>query len=151
MGSRKTSRSLSNVPNPKDVASRERLDLGVVPDTVVVAAATAFLEGALKYGRYNWRIAGVKASVYDAALRRHRKKWWNGENRDPATRVKHLASIIACAGILLDAELVGKLTDDRPPRANITDAIDDATEVCRHLRRLLVDHSPHQYTIEDGE
>jgi hypothetical protein len=105
--------------NPKDIIGSGKLPLGLVPDTLLTEAAIAFLEGASKYGRYNWRIAGVRTSIYREAMQRHMIKWWNGEDRDPKTRVKHLASVIACAGILLDAELCGKLTDDRPPRAPI--------------------------------
>lgn len=122
--------------------------MGSVPDTLIIEASVSFMEGALKYGRYNWRKAGVRSSVYDHALRRHLARWWNGEDRDRKTRVKHLASIIACAGILLDAEACGMLTDDRPPRCNVNKTIADAEAVIRHLKRI----SPRgirQFTIHD--
>lgn len=136
--------------NPKDLIGSKKLMLGLVPDTITAHVALAFLEGALKYGRYNWRIAGVRSSIYNDAMERHRAKWWNGENADPATRVRHLANIIACAGILLDAELCGMLNDDRPPAAPIGDFIDrEACDVAAHLRELFKDHSPKQYTIAD--
>ncbi len=136
--------------NPKDSVGSAKLMLGLVPDTIQAHVALAFLEGALKYGRYNWRIAGVRASIYNDALERHRMKWWNGETRDKTTRVRHLANIIACAGILLDAELCGKLEDDRPPAAPIGDFIDkEAVEISAHLRELFKDHAPKQYTIAD--
>lgn len=110
--------------NPKDAQASNRLPLDLVPDTVEVYAALAFAEGAAKYGAYNWRTAGVRASVYHAALKRHLAKWHNGERADQKTGVPHLASVIACAGILLDAELCGKLTDDRPPPAPLANLID---------------------------
>lgn len=135
--------------NPKDAIGSAKLNVGLVPDTVLVEAATAFAEGALKYGRYNWRIAGVRASVYNDALERHRSKWWNGQDRDVATRVKHLASVIACAGILLDAELSGCLTDDRPPAADLERAIVEAEQVQEHLKVLFRKHKPKQFTIKD--
>ncbi len=134
--------------NPKDIVAQKKLDLGLAPDTIDAEVALAYLEGALKYGRYNWRIAGVSASVYNAALRRHLKRWWNGENRDKATRVKHLASLIACAGIVLDAELCGKLTDDRPPAVDM-DALLNVEEHVEHLQKLFAGHTPKQYTIAD--
>jgi hypothetical protein len=121
----------------------------LVPDTITVEVALAYLEGALKYGRGNWRIAGVRASVYNDALERHRMKWWNGENGDPKTRVKHLASVIACAGILLDAELCGMLNDDRPPAAPIGKLIDSADERVAFLKELFKDHNPNQYRLSD--
>lgn len=137
--------------NPKDAIGSAKLALGLVPDTIKAHVALAFLEGALKYGRYNWRIAGVRASIYHDALERHLMKWWNGETKDPHTRVRHLASIIACAGILLDAELCGKLEDDRPPSAPIGDFIDkEAVETAAHMREVFKDHNPRQFTIADS-
>lgn len=136
--------------NPKDAIGSSKLPLDLVPDTVIAEVALAYLEGALKYGRFNWRIAGVRASIYRAALLRHLAKWWNGEDRDTTTRVKHLASAIACLGIILDAELCGKLTDDRPPSAPIGSLIDASEEVVLHLKELFKNHNPHQYTIKDS-
>lgn len=102
--------------NPKDSAATDRLDLTLFPDTAVAYGALAFTEGDLKYGAYNWRVAGVAASVYVAALRRHVAKWYNGEDFDPDTGVPHLANAIACIAVLIDAGECGCLNDDRPPR-----------------------------------
>jgi dATP/dGTP diphosphohydrolase, N-terminal len=138
--------------NPKDIIGGKKLDMGLVPDTLVVFAAEGFLEGASKYGRYNWRIAGVAASIYHGAIKRHLAKWWNGQNCDKATRVRHLASIISCAGILLDAELCGKFKDDRPPCPDpdaMADLIDQAEAQVAHLKELFKDHHPYQFTIAD--
>jgi hypothetical protein len=117
-----------------------------------MGAATAFLEGALKYGRYNWRVAGVRASIYHAAARRHLAKWWNGQDRDSKTRVHHLDSAIACLGIIRDAELYNKLVDDRPPAPNpdlMAILIDEASEPVAYLKDFFKAFSPHQYTIDD--
>ncbi len=135
--------------NPKDMVGSSKLMMGLVPDTIVAETALAYMEGMLKYGRANWRIAGVRSSIYHDALRRHLAKWWNGENADPKTRVKHLSSIIACAGILLDAELCGELTDDRPPAAPIGDLIDEAEKTMAHLVEMFKDHNPRHYGIDD--
>lgn len=137
--------------NPKDSVGSNKLALELVPDTIEAEVALAFLEGALKYGRYNWRISGVRSSIYYAAMKRHQKKWWNGENADKATRVKHLASVMACAGILLDAELCGKLEDDRPPAVDISKLMDSDEMLAKiaHLKQLFASHSPRHYTIKD--
>ena len=111
--------------NPKEAIGSTKLDLSLVPSTAVAYLATAFTEGALKYGSYNWRVAGVRASTYMSAAGRHQAKWWNGEECDPATKVKHLANAMACLAIVLDAELVGLLNDDRPPKADMAKLIDD--------------------------
>ena len=140
--------------NPKDAIGQTKLDMGLVPDTLVIGAATAFLEGALKYGRFNWRISGVRASVYHAAIRRHLAKWWGGQDHDPDTKVHHLDNAIACLGIIRDAYVYGKLNDDRPPapyRDLTADLIDSKVPVISHLKNLFKDNNPHQYTIIDTE
>lgn len=141
----------TKLTNPKDLIGSDKLPLHLVPDTISIFAATAFLEGALKYGQFNWRIAGVRSSIYISALERHIKKYKNGEDADPKTRVHHLASIIACAGIMLDAELLGKLNDDRPPRAPMSALIDGFEETVVHLKQMFRRHEPYHYTIEDSE
>lgn len=78
--------------NPKDGAATSRLDLTLFPQTALAYGALAFTEGHLKYGGYNWRDAGVNASVYVAAALRHLTKWYNGEAFDPKTGVPHLAN-----------------------------------------------------------
>lgn len=133
--------------NPKDAIAGTKLPLDLVPDTIESYAALAFLEGASKYGKFNWRVAGVRASVYRGAARRHLMKWWNGEEVDVKTGVPHLASVIACCGIILDADLCGKLTDDRPPVAPVSELIDGLESAVIHLKKLFADHRPRHYTI----
>lgn len=136
--------------NPKDIIGKTKLPLGVVPDSMVVYASLGFVEGALKYGRYNWRVLGVSASIYHDAAKRHLAKWWNGEETDPVTGVPHLASAMDCLAIILDANLCGKLQDDRPPSAPVSSLIEDSMENVAYLRDLFKDHNPHQYTIKDS-
>lgn len=135
--------------NPKEAFGSTKAPVGLVPDTAIIEESMAFLEGALKYGRFNWRIAGVKASTYHDAIERHTKKWWNGQDRDPLTRVRELASIRACCGILIDAEILGMLNDDRPPRAPVGELLDSVVGHVAHLKELFAEHSPRQYTWED--
>ena len=141
----------TKLTNPKDRAGSAKLDLGLVPDTMTVYAAMAFTEGALKYGAFNWRVAGVRNSIYRAALDRHIKKYWNGEWADPKTKAPHLANALACIAITLDAHVVGKLTDDRPPIADLTSLIDQAEGLVSHLKAMSIDHHPHHCTIMDGQ
>lgn len=135
--------------NPKDAIGGKKLPMHLIPGSAKAAMAMAFLEGALKYGKYNWRIAGVRTSIYIDSLERHLEKFKNGEDRDASTRVQHLASIMACCGIMIDAEVCGMLTDDRPPRAPVSEYIDSLVEHVAHLQELFAGHDPHQYTIED--
>lgn len=140
----------AKLTNPKDAIGSSKLPLDLVPDSLVCHAAVAFLEGALKYGKFNWRIAGVRASIYIAAMRRHIAKFTNGEWSDPKTGVPHLASVIACCGIILDANECGMLNDDRPPRHPTADMIDAMMDQVTALREQFKDCNPHQNTIEDS-
>jgi hypothetical protein len=141
----------SKPTNPKDAVAVAKLPLHLVPDTVAAYAALAFAEGAAKYGAFNWRVAGVRDSVYRSALQRHLMKYANGEWADGKTGVPHLASIIACAGILLDARLCGKLVDDRPPAAPVSGLIDGLEADVRRIFSLFEDHKPHHHSIADSE
>lgn len=144
---------LSNPENPKDIVGARKIGLSVVPDSLAVYDAMAFTEGALKYGQYNWRFAGVRVSVYISALRRHLAKFMAGEWADSTTGVPHLASARACLGILLDAKLSNKLVDDRPPaQPALIELIDkEAAEELAKLKELYKNENPHQYTISDSQ
>jgi Domain of unknown function (DUF5664) len=138
--------------NPKDLVAQDKLDLSLVPDTLEVCAAHALTEGAVKYGRYNWRMVSIKASVYYAAEKRHMKKFWGGQDHDPATTVHHIDNAIACLAILRDAMIHGSLVDDRPPCPNENaqaEFIDAGGKIVSWLKRLFASHKPYQFTIAD--
>lgn len=140
--------------NPKDVIGSRKIDLGLVPDTAVLCMAAALTEGALKYGRFNWRIAGVRSSIYHAAAKRHLAKYWNGQDLEPATTVHHLDSAMACLAIMRDAMLYGKMIDDRPPCPNenaMAEFIDGQEKTVAWLKDLFKEHTPHQFTIADTQ
>ena len=139
----------SKPTNPKDAIGSTKLPMGIVPASVIAYASLAWVEGKVKYGGVNWRDAGVKASIYLDALQRHYHKYNDGGQwADPETQVPHLASIIACAGIILDAHLAGKLTDDRPKsQPGLPALIDDLSKVVAHLKELHKDKAPHHFVI----
>lgn len=138
--------------NPKEAFGDAKVPMDLIPDSAIIEENLAFLEGALKYGGYNYRVVGVKVSTYVRAARRHLAKFWNGQDRDPLTRVMELASVRACCGILIDGLLKGNITDDRPPRAEIERQLKEAEAVVAHLKQLFKDHHPPQYTqLTHGE
>lgn len=136
----------SKASNPKQAFGDLKAQLGLVPDTLTYFAAAAFFEGASKYGAYNWRVAGVRASTYKAAAERHLKKWFNGEEVDPVTGVPHLANAIACLGIIVDAEACGKLEDDRPPALDLGTVEARVAAIQAGLREQHKDKSPTHWT-----
>jgi hypothetical protein len=138
--------------NPKDAIGSGKLPLDLLPESGSVFEALAMLEGGLKYGSYNYRAIGVRASIYYAACRRHLMKWWNGEWDDPNTGVPHLASARACLGIILDAMLMEKLTDDRPPaNPKLVELIDASAGDVSRLKDLFKEKRPKHYTISDDQ
>lgn len=137
--------------NPKDRVGAKKLPMDLLSGTAKIEWCLAQLEGALKYGTWNWRDAGVRASIYIAAIERHLEKFKNGEDRDPETLVHHLGSVMAGCAIMLDADPLGKLLDDRPPRAPTSERIDAAQLVVIHLQNMYRECNPYNYTIEDSQ
>jgi hypothetical protein len=99
--------------NPKTIYGIQKPSLGLIPLAALEAAAGAHRLGADKYGEWNWRERQVAASVYIHAMLRHIKAWQEIEDIDPESGVSHLGHVIACCGILLDAQRHGQLVDDR--------------------------------------
>lgn len=136
--------------NPKDAIGGSKLPLDLVPDTGIAYAALAFLEGALKYGKFNWRISGVRWSVYESALKRHMIKVKEGEWNDPVTGVPHIGSMLACLMIAADAYENGMMIDDRPPSMNdASHFIDYMPNKVARLKEVFAKYDPKQYTIRD--
>ena len=102
-------------PNPKDRASAHKPQLHLIPPAAEILEAVVMGLGARKYGPYNWRTAPIRATVYIAAAKRHLAQWLDGQDDDPESGVSHLAHARACLGILLDAQSLHCLNDDRPP------------------------------------
>lgn len=135
--------------NPKDLIGSTKVPLGLVPPITQAYLAVGHLEGDLKYGRANWREAGVRFSIYLDAMLRHIGKLRDGEWADEITKVPHLANILCCASIIIDAHHMGKLIDDRP-KANpaTTEVIDGMGSIVQNLQDLFKDKKPIDYLIE---
>ena len=101
--------------NPKDAVGTKKVPLSTVPSTVLMEIGLAMLEGARKYGRHNYRVAGVRGSVYYDASLRHLMAWWEGEDIDPDSSLSHITKAIAGLCVLRDSMLKGNWVDDRPP------------------------------------
>ena len=135
--------------NPKDAIGISKAPMSTVSAAVLMEVGVAMLEGASKYGRHNYRAAGVRASVYYDALMRHAMAWWEGEDLDPDSGMSHITKAIATLVVLRDAMIQDKFTDDRPPRsAPFLPALNDTAAA------LLVKHAdkhPRHYTIADSD
>lgn len=103
--------------NPKDRIGINKAPMSFVPACVIAETGTAMMEGALKYGPYNWRTAGIRFSVYHDATMRHLNAFWEGEDIDPDSGLCHLTKAIASLMVYRDAMIQDKFTDDRPPKS----------------------------------
>ena len=103
--------------NPKDAVGCRKVYFSTISAPVMAEVGLGMLEGALKYGRHNYREKGVRASVYYDALRRHIEDWWEGEDIDPDSELHHVTKAICTLVVLRDAMIQNKLTDDRPPKS----------------------------------
>lgn len=103
--------------NPKDALGIKKVPFSCLPSTVMAEVALAMYEGARKYGRHNYRVIGVRASVYYDAAMRHITAWWEGENTDPDSGLSHITKAIASLVVIRDAMIQFKYVDDRPPIA----------------------------------
>jgi len=102
--------------NPKDAVGTKKVPVSVLPMPVLGEVGLALLEGARKYGRHNYRVAGVRGSVYIDACFRHLASWWEGEDVDPDSGLSHITKAIAGLVVLRDSMLMENWKDDRPPK-----------------------------------
>lgn len=141
----------SKATNPKDAIGCGKLPLHLWPTTATAMGSIGLLEGMVKYGKANWREAGVRASIYVDACKRHLDAWFEGEEVAPDSGVPHLANAIACIAILIDADAAGKLVDDRAYNgAGYRALVERLTPHVQRLKELHSDKSPHHYTIKDA-
>jgi hypothetical protein len=104
--------------NPKDAIGSLKAFISTVSFRVLGEVGLGMLEGACKYGRHNYRDAGVRASVYfDAVVLRHLGAWWEGQDIDPASGIHHVSKAITALFVLRDSMIAGNWVDDRPPRS----------------------------------
>lgn len=102
--------------NPKDAVGVRKAPMSVLPRGVLYECGLGMLEGGRKYGRHNYRQAGIRASVYFDATMRHLDSWWEGEDIDPDSGMPHVVKAICSLLVLRDAQMNGLCADDRPPK-----------------------------------
>ncbi len=134
----------SKPSNPKDLIGIRKAPFSTVSGAVMAEVGTAMLEGAAKYGRHNYRVVGVRASVYYDATMRHLIGWWEGEDLDPDSGLSHVTKAIASLVVLRDAMINGKCEDDRPPAC--TSFIDTLNTEAGKILDRHADKNPKHYT-----
>jgi hypothetical protein len=136
--------------NPKDIIGSDKLPVHLWPETATIMGCLALLDGALKYGRANFRAIGVRSSIYVDAVKRHMNAWFEGEDNDPDSGLPHMAHALACIAILVDAQATGKLNDDRQFTGGYRKLVTELTPHVARLKRMHADRvPPRHYTIAD--
>lgn len=103
------------IDNPKDAVGSAKVPSSTRSAAVDMEIGVAMMEGARKYGRHNYRVASIKASVYYDAIMRHMAAWWEGEDVDPDSGLSHITKALATLYVLRDCQITGQFNDDRPP------------------------------------
>jgi hypothetical protein len=110
--------SKATTVNPKDLIGSTKVSISKFPVIGTIMGAHAMMDGAEKYGPFNWREKSVVAHIYVDAAMRHWMDWFEGQETASDSGVHHLGHAIACAAILLDAQAHGNMIDDRPIKKN---------------------------------
>ena len=142
--------SPSKPSNPKDIIGSDKLPLHLWPETATAQGCLGLLDGALKYGRSNWRAVGVRSSIYYDAARRHLDAWFEGENVDRDSGLHPLAHALACLAIIVDAEAAGLLNDDRQIKGGYMPLVAKLTPDVKRLKTKYQEKHPRHYTISDS-
>ena len=123
---------VSDKINPKDALGASKISITKFPMVALLHGSHAFMNGAERYGSYNWREKDVKASIYVDAAMRHLGSWFEREETAEDSGVHHLGHALACIALLLDAQEGGNLIDDRPPTG-----LNDFAAVAARLNALV--------------
>ena len=140
---------MSKKTNPKEKigAKKPRFYSGL-PANVTKEVSIGVMEGAMKYGRHNYRVAGIRASTYIDATIGHLLDYWEGQDIDPDSDLHHITKAIASLYVLRDAQMRNMCEDDRPPKSDVEG---DTARLQVIVNKLFKEYpNPAQaYTAED--
>lgn len=100
--------------NPKFKAGASKWPTSSIPPEAIRELGHVMALGAEKYGAFNWRKTGVDAETYFDAAHRHLLEWWDGRDKDPESLAHVCAHVMACMAIIIDAQSLDMLEDNRP-------------------------------------
>jgi len=124
---------MANDPhNPKDSIGAAKPPITTVSFAVLQELGVAMAEGAMKYGRHNYRLAPVRASIYVDATFGHIASYFEGEDIDADSGLHHITKAIASLTVLRDAIIQETVVDDRPPKSKLI----GRTDLAHHMEAL---------------
>lgn len=150
MKTKKAKIDLGSKPtNPKDMLGVNKIPYHLWPNTATMLGAIAMLEGAVKYGRSNYRAMGVRSSIYYDACRRHIDAWFEGEDLTQDHKLHHLGNALACLALIVDAECKGILIDDRMYPGGYVELLKKLTPEVNRIKEMYKGKKPHHYSLLD--
>jgi hypothetical protein len=117
--------------NPKDAIGSNKVNLGLLPPVALMHQAMAHMDGAGKYGEFNWREQPIQASIYVTAALRHIMLWASGQENASDSGVHHLGHVGGCINILMDAQAHDCLLDDRQKSQATIDLLEKLNVQCK--------------------
>lgn len=108
--------------NPKKKYGDTKPPLGLVPMVALEELSFVHKLGAEKYGAWNWRYNPVDTMTYISAMLRHIQQFKEESWADEESKMCHLAHVMACCAIVMDAFEHGTLEDNRPTPSTISSA-----------------------------
>lgn len=135
--------------NPKQAFAAQKVPLFSVNTAPFLAEMSlGMLEGALKYGRHNYRESGVLVSTYLDAAARHLLDYWEGIDMDPDSPVPihNLAKAACCLQIAFDGIMMGNLTDDRPISTHAKEWLKSTNARANQLREAFKGRAAEPFT-----
>ena len=118
--------------NPKDKIGASKVDMTLLPTSAKIEQALAHMDGATKYGPYNWRVEPVELMTYLGAAERHLDCFKEGEERAQDSMVHHLGHVMACCAIMIDAIQQGSYVDNRPVNGKGAEQIAKANDFIKN-------------------
>lgn len=114
--------------NPKKQHGALKAPYGFTPDTALAELEAVMAGGAEKYGAFNFRESKIDGLTYIGAIRRHLALWADGDDRDEESGRSHLAHIMACCALALDAQHTGMFEDNRSKTGLIAGILKDCAD-----------------------
>lgn len=118
----------------------DKAKLHMIPEEALLGMAQAFMYGAKKYDRFNYR-KGLNYTQLTDSLQRHLLAFLNGEDLDPESGLPHTFHLLANAAMIEFMRARRPEMDDRYKEPEITvEHISKSTEeIASELKKELFD------------
>ena len=114
--------------NPKKAKGAIKAPFHATPSLGIIQMENVMAGGGWKYGDFNYHESAVDAQTYLSAMRRHTLLWKDGIDLDDESSQNHLAHVMACCAILIEAQSTGKFIDNRPKTGLVAAALRKSSE-----------------------